>query len=41
MESQMQSMANGFWKARAKELDQYEGDDVYFWQKFNVNKCLF
>ena len=41
MESQMQSMANGFWKARAKELDQYEGDDVYFWQKFNVNKCYF
>lgn len=41
MESQMQSVANGFWNKRAKELDLYEGEDVYFWQKFKVQKCNF
>ncbi|KZC83584.1 cell-surface protein [Neisseria flavescens] len=41
MESQMQSVANGFWKKRAKELDLYDGEDVYFWQKFQVQKCYF
>ncbi len=41
MESQMQSMANGFWKSYAKSLDLEEGEDVYFWQKFNVQKCNF
>ena len=41
MESQMQSIANGFWKKRAKELDLDEGEDVYFWQKFQVQKCYF
>lgn len=41
MESQMQSVANGFWKKRAKELDLYDGEDVYFWQKFQVQECNF
>ena len=41
MESQMQSVANGFWKKRAKELDLDDGEDVYFWQKFQVQKCYF
>lgn len=41
MESQMQSVANGFWNKMAKELDLYEGEDVYFWQKFKVQKCNF
>ena len=41
MESQMQSVANGFWKKRAKELDLDDGEDVYFWQKFQVQKCNF
>ena len=41
MESQMQSIANGFWKKRAKELDLDDGEDVYFWQKFQVQKCYF
>ena len=41
MESQMQSMANGFWKSYAKSLDLEDGEDVYFWQKFNVHKCNF
>lgn len=41
MESQMQSVANGFWNKRAKELDLYDGEDVYFWQKFKVQKCNF
>lgn len=41
MESQMQSMANGFWKSHAKSLDLEEGEDVYFWQKFNIQKCYF
>ena len=41
MESQMQSVANGFWNKRAKELDLDDGEDVYFWQKFKVQKCNF
>lgn len=41
MESQMQSMANGFWKSYAKSLDLEDGEDVYFWQKFAVQKCNF
>ena len=41
MESQMQSMANGFWKSYAKSLDLEEGEDVYFWQKFAIQKCYF
>ncbi|MGN7006633.1 IgG-binding virulence factor TspB family protein [Neisseria sp. P0008.S004] len=41
MESQMQSMANGFWKSYAKSLDLEDGEDVYFWQKFNLQKCNF
>ena len=41
MESLMQSVANGFWKKRAKELDLDDGEDVYFWQKFQVQKCYF
>ena len=41
MESQMQTLANSFWGKEAKKLDDESGDDVYFWQKFKVQKCNF
>lgn len=41
MESQMQTLANSFWSKEAKKLDDESGEDVYFWQKFKVQKCNF